>query len=76
MIENENEPQESVVATHIDPDTGVETFKIHRLREGRGKETFYRISIGSKRIQLRRGQLFDLTDALDDLCDMIADGEF
>jgi len=65
------------VGTHVDEETGVSVVKQRRQRNGRGNETRYLVQITEEKyVYVRRTELFKMTDALDDVCDLIEEGKF
>lgn len=66
----------TTVKTHVD-DNGVAIEKQCRQRPGRGIETRYLVKAHQGRfIYLSRNQLIDVTDALNDFCDILEEGKF
>lgn len=65
------------IKTFTDAQTGVVIEKQHQKRPNRGNQTRYLVRLSqNKYFIVSRTQIFDLTDALNDLCDELEEGKF
>lgn len=66
-----------VLATHTDPENGTTVVKQRRRRPKHGNEIRYLITTKSNRVfSFNRNELFDITDTVNDVCEMVEEGKF